>query len=526
MATQQRRGRVLRSLSTADFNGDGKPDLAVANSASNRRVPNGNHRSRVCCCVLFLIVAALAHGQIASFKHVIVIFQENRTPDNLFQGLCAPPFGDSSSCSTTPTGKQYNIQTKDWRDKHSPTGVTQPAPIPLVNQYDFRHNHSAFVLQCDKDAKGRCRMDGAGDVACFPVSACNDTPHPQFRYVDYQDGAMDPYLELATQYGWANYMFQTNQGASFPAHQFIFGATSAPSLEDDHAGTFAAENTAGVGTGAGCIADPGVTVQLIDAYGVEDPGNIMYPCFEHSALTDLLNPLGISWRYYTPGPNGIWTAPNAISHICQASGGQCLGADWLDNVDLKSADVLTDIANCQLRQVTWAIPIGNNSDHPRDNTGGGPSWVASIVNALGNSWSNSNHRCDYWGNNSNDSTAIFITWDDWGGWYDHVPPRILAFPEGGYQYGFRVPLIVVSAYTPVQFVSNNQFDFGSIVRFIEHNFGIQEGALTFADARTATDLTSFFKLNHVPRSFTTIRAPKGAEFFLHDKTPATDPDDD
>jgi phospholipase C len=56
------------------------------------------------------------------FKHVVVIFQENRTPDNLFQGLCQPPFGHSHSCSTTPTERQYNISTTGWLDKHSPPG--------------------------------------------------------------------------------------------------------------------------------------------------------------------------------------------------------------------------------------------------------------------------------------------------------------------------------------------------------------------------------------------------------------------
>jgi phospholipase C len=146
--------------------------------------------------------------------------------------------------------------------------------------------------------------------------------------------------------------------------------------------------------------------------------------------------------------------------------------------------------------------------------------VASIVNAIGNSTA-----CDdntgYWNN-----TAIFITWDDWGGWYDHEPPTILAQPEGDYQYGFRVPLIVVSAYTPAAYINNNRHDFGSILRFIEHNFGIQEGALNFADARAKSDLTGFFNLHRAPRPFQNINAEKDATFFLNDMRPATDPDDD
>jgi phospholipase C len=369
-------------------------------------------------------------------------------------------------------------------------------------------------------------MDGAGSVACNPGD-CTGVAHPQFKYVDNSDGILNPYLQLATQYGWANYMFQTNQGPSFPAHQFIFGATSAPGSDEDHAGIFASENMIGkMSGGAGCVAEAGIMVQLIDAYGVEDPANVMYPCFEHQTLSDLLDTAGISWRYYTPGSGSIWTAPNAISHICQASGGQCTGSLFQNNVDLKSADVLRDIGNCQLRQVSWVIPIGDDSDHASDNTGGGPSWVASIVNAIGNSWIRSNHRCDYWGNHTQDSTAILITWDDWGGWYDHEPPDLLEFPQGGYQKGFRVPLIVVSAYTPAGYVSNDRHDFGSMIRFVEHNFAIPEGALSFADARATTDLTTFFKLNRTPRPFKSIIAPKGPEYFLDDSRPATDPDDE
>jgi len=73
------------------------------------------------------------------FKHVVVIFQENRTPDNLFQGLCHPPFGHSHSCSTTATARQYNISTIAWLDKNSPTGVTNPEPVPLGNTFDLSH---------------------------------------------------------------------------------------------------------------------------------------------------------------------------------------------------------------------------------------------------------------------------------------------------------------------------------------------------------------------------------------------------
>ena len=477
-----------------------------------------------------LLVLAMMPGtgraQISSFRHIIVIFQENRTPDNLFQGLCVPPYGNKTSCSMKPTSKQYNIQTKNWFDKHSASGVTQPTALTLVSDYGLLHTHAMWANQCDMGTDGKCKMDGEGDVTCTPSSICRNYINPQFKYVDYtQDGILNPYLDMATQYGWANYMFQTNQGSSFPAHQYIFSATSAPDAASDHAGTFAAENTRDLGV-TGCVADASSTVQLIDAFGLEDPLNVMFPCFEHKTIPDLLEPLGIGWKYYAPGPNGIWTAPNAIQHICQPIAGECTGPDWVNSVDLKSADVLTDIAKCSLAQVVWVNPTGDNSDHARDNTGGGPAWVASIVNAIGNSWTASGNKCDYWGNKTNDSTAIFITWDDWGGWYDHEPPAILPFPEGGYQLGLRVPLMVVSAYTPKRMIVNHRYDFGSVVRYIEHNFGIAEGALTFSDARSTSDLSAFFKLTQSPRTFQTIASPRDAWFFIHDPRPQTDPDED
>src|SRR5271157_1704844 len=99
-----------------------------------------------------------ASAQIAAFQHVIVIFQENRTPDNLFHGLCSAPFGSADSCSTNPSSSQYNIQTRNWLDKNSATGVTQPATVPLANKYDLSHAHSAFIAQCDKDTlTGACK---------------------------------------------------------------------------------------------------------------------------------------------------------------------------------------------------------------------------------------------------------------------------------------------------------------------------------------------------------------------------------
>ena len=141
------------------------------------------------------------------------------------------------------------------------------------------------------------------------------------------------------------------------------------------------------------------------------------------------------------------------------------------------------------------------------NTGLGPSWVASIVNAVGNS--------PYWAN-----TAIFITWDDWGGWYDHVPPSSI---YNSYEYGFRVPLVVVSQYAKRGYISHVDHDFGSILKFIEELYGLP--SLGYADSR-ADDLSDCFASDRKKSAFHNIAAPYDSAYFLTDRTPPTDADTD
>jgi hypothetical protein len=109
-------------------------------------------------------------------------------------------------------------------------------------------------------------------------------------------------------------------------------------------------------SGAGCIAVATTGVKLIEPNPTPPPrgkeNTSVYPCFERKTIPDIL-PAQLSWRYYAPGAGSIWTAPDAISHICQSTGpgGTCEGLMWKDNVDLKPSDVLSDISQCSLRSV-------------------------------------------------------------------------------------------------------------------------------------------------------------------------------
>jgi phospholipase C len=432
-------------------------------------------------------------------EHVVVIFQENRTPDNLFH-------------DPVLIGRGADIASSGINSSHQTVPLTAE---PLGINYDLGHGHSDFVVMYDGGA-----MDGADKIKVTCEGTPCPPPNPQFYYVQASDVA--PYFQMAETYTFGDHMFQTNEGPSFPAHQFIISGTSAPTATST---MFVSSNPAGVSNSdndTGCTAPPAEYVWLIDANG--DDSTQAYPCTEHPALTDELDAKGISWRYYTPSAGSIWTGPNAIQHLCgpnapPPNATACQSADWNNDVILYTngnpAPILTDISNNNLPAVSWVIPSGQNSDHPgATDATGGPSWVASIVNAIGTS--------SYWSN-----TAIIVTWDDWGGWYDHVPPPQVINNGtswgSGYVYGFRVPLIVISPYAKAGYISHVNHDFGSILHFIEQVYGLS--SLGYADAH-ADDLSDCFDLNQSPISFETIDAPMKADHFLNDHRPPTAPDND
>lgn len=188
---------------------------------------------------------------------------------------------------------------------------------------------------------------------------------------------MQPYYSIAQNYGFANYMFQTNQGPSFIAHQFILSGTSAPSgtvggTDYDY---FAAENPSNE-KDTGC-AGSSTSVWMINQNGQESGGNgpnAVAPCFTHNSLPTLLDENGLSWRYYAykSGAKGIWTAPNGITEICwpltDGPDSQCGGSDWVNDVVLDPHKVLSDMgynsSPCNLANVSWVTPNGDSSDHP------------------------------------------------------------------------------------------------------------------------------------------------------------------
>lgn len=121
--------------------------------------------------------------------------------------------------------------------------------------------------------------------------------------------------------------------------------------------------------------------------------------------------------------------------------------------------------------------------------------MGDVVNVIGTS--------PYWSN-----TVIFVTWDDWGGWYDHVAPTIY----NSYELGFRVPLIVISPYAKAGYVSKVPHEFGSILHFIEENWSL--GSLGFTDQR-ADDLADCFDFTQTPLAYKPVSTLYTKEQLIH-----------
>ncbi|MEO6835309.1 MAG: alkaline phosphatase family protein [Candidatus Tumulicola sp.] len=384
-------------------------------------------------------------------RHIVIIFQENRTPDDLFQGV---PGADIAKTAMDSYGDIVPLK-----------------PISLAAPYDLAHGHTAFLSDYDGG-----KMDG------FDKGLPSQDRLRPYGYAPRSE--VQPYYDMATQYVLADRMFQSNQAGSFPAHQYIVsGTTSALPVSPFNVSNDPYNSKTGAKEPAGCDAPALTVVNTIDPQD-GSPGPTAFPCFDRPVLSDFLDPRGVTWRYYQNGLGaGLWHTLDAVRHVRY-------GPDYA-RVITPPQTILTDISGGRLAGVSWVNPSdGKHSDHSGKKSKTGPSWVAAVVNAVGES--------PYW-----NTTAIFITWDDWGGWYDHVlPPQMNNY----YELGFRVPLVIVSPYAKQGYVSHVQHEFGSILAFSEEAFGIPKGALNATDVR-ADDLMDCFDFTQAPRAFVPIQAP-------------------
>ncbi len=393
----------------------------------------------------------------SKIKHVVVLIQENRTVDNLFNGL---PGADTVMTGKTHTGSTVALQ-----------------PMPFEEPWDPDHEHSAWVTEYDKG-----KMDGFDLVP--PSPATGAPANFPYSYVPHAETV--PYFTLAERYTFADRNFAAETGPSYPGHQYLIAGQSDYAIGNPNDPFFRWS----------CFAQPGTTTPTLGSNGQVYNGP--FPCYDYKTLADLLDAKKIGWRYYTEveeKTQGAGVQPySAINHI--------LHSTYWNNVVAPQTQLFTDIAQGNLAAVTYVNPPLVASDHAQQATNYGPDWIADIVNAIGAS--------KYW-----NDTAIFVTWDDWGGWYDHVAPPQL----DRMGLSFRVPLIVISPYAKHGYVSHYRHEPGSILKFIEQTYGL--GSLSTTDVR-ADNLADCFNFAQVPQPYVSVSVRVGVSFFVNlpaDTTP-------
>jgi phospholipase C len=392
-------------------------------------------------------------------QHVVIIVQENRSFDNLFQGF---PGADTVSSGKNSLGQTVPLK-----------------PVSLATQYDISHSARSMFTECNGTGNlpgTKCRMNGFDKEA---------VAGPTYAYVPHNESK--PYFDMAHEWVVADHMHQSHLDESFVSHQYIIAAQAQSSV--DLPGGY-----------WGCDGGASDTVQTITKQRTY--GAYQRACFDYKTLGDELDKAKLSWRFYTSNIDDftdyVWSGYQAVRHIR-------FGPDWAKDIITPQQTFITDVGAGTLKNVTWITPICENSDHVNCGGGFGPSWVTSLVNAVGKS--------KYW-----DSTAIFVMWDDWGGLYDHVPPPFVDY-DG---LGFRVPLLVISPYAKHDYVSHVVYETGSILKFAEDVFGL--GRLAASDDRANSPAGDCFDFTQQPRKFVPITAPKGPSFFFHQVNDGRPPD--
>ena len=314
------------------------------------------------------------------------------------------------------------------------------SPTPDCYQGNICNSSACAIQACDSGKMDKFDLTTGGSLEAYSQLAEKDIPN---------------YWAYAHRFTLADRYFTSVHGPSFPNHLFTVAAQSA--------GVFDNENNATSGTD--CTGALSGTVPVMD-----DNGNVTQqsPCFDIQTLPDELEKAGISWKYYASG-GGI------LSTIRHLVNGPLLKKRTADNPQF-----LIDLAHGNLPAVSWILPPGGAGEHPPESSCAGENWTVSILNALmqGPEWQ---------------STVVFITWDDFGGFYDHVPPPQV----DRLGFGPRAPLLIISPFAKRGYVSHTVYEQSSILKFIETRYHLLPLA---ARDRAASDMLDSFDFSQAPQA--------------------------
>jgi phospholipase C len=276
-------------------------------------------------------------------------------------------------------------------------------------------------------------------------------------YMQVSEQDVPNYWAYARRFVLADNYFTSVHGPSIPNHLFSIAAQSGGVI--DNGG-----NSASGVSGLTCDGTPYGTVTVLNANG-----NITQqrPCFDFQTLADLLEAAGIGWKYYSDDGGAL----SLINHIRNSP-------LWKEHI-APAAQFVSDAKAGHLPSVSWLIPPGAASEHPPYSICEGENWTVSVLNAVmqGPSWN---------------STAVFITWDDFGGFYDHVPPPQV----DRFGLGLRVPLLIISPFAKAGYISHTVYEHSSVLKFVETRYGLK--SLTSRDG-AASDMLDSFDFNQQPQ---------------------------
>jgi phospholipase C len=374
--------------------------------------------------------APASSSGISKIRHVVIIMQENRSFDTYFgtypgadgipPGVCLPQANRSAPCMAP---------------YHNTSDVNSGA----------RHREADAIRDINGGAMDGFVIDrGTGNIGCGPTSVSPDCSASNVNDVmGYHDGSDIPnYWAYAKNFVLQDHMFESNLSYSLPAHLYLTSEWSASCTSADPMSCTDSE------------ADP------------PSPKSKAHPpIYAWTSLTYLLHKAGVSWGYYVGTgdqpdcPSGAMTCPptqlsaktpgiwNPLPYFVDVQqDGQ------LSNIQNTSA-FLSAATSGNLPAVSWVIPSQRDSEHAPASITRGQAYVTNLINTImkGPDWS---------------STAIFLAWDDWGGFYDHVRPP----SAGPDRYGLRVPGLVISPYARQGYIDHSVHSFDNYVKFIEDDF--------------------------------------------------------
>ncbi len=399
---------------------------------------------------------SLASQGIHKIRHVIIIMQENRSFDSYFgtfPGADGLPTKDGAFTVCNPDPKTGQCMDP-YHDTNDANGGGPHFATPSLEDID-NGRMDGFIAEAEVGHKG-CRN---------PANpACTNSVTPDV--MGYHDGRDIPnYWSYAHTFVLQDHMFEPNASWSLPAHLYEVSAWSAYCTKHD-------DPTSCVNELDSPGFPPDWPASSAKQFGVQRKIPVgAKPIYAWTDVTYLLHTHHVTWGYYVmrstePGCEGDDDA--AVFKDCPLSIRNATRTQGLwnplpyfdtvkDDGELSRIQPLenfyTQAREGTLPSVSWIAPSRQVSEHPSALVSAGQSWVTGLINAVmqGPDWKD---------------CAIFLTWDDWGGFYDHEVPPVV--DQNG--YGIRVPAMVISPYAKPHFIDHQILSFDAYLKFIEDDF--------------------------------------------------------